>query len=151
MSAPDRVKLRVLMMAALDGEITPGDAEELEQGLAADGELRQEWESMRRVKEVTGEMGFRKPPEEVWGRYWTSVYNRTERGVGWILASVGAIVLAGYAAWEIVQQILASSGIPWAIKLAIFAVALGGIILSISVAREKFFTWRKDPYKEIER
>ncbi len=151
MSAPDREKLRVLMMAALDGEISPGDAEELEQGLAADGELRQEWESMRRVKEVTGEMGFRNPPEEIWDRYWTSVYNRTERGVGWILASVGAIVLAGYAAWEIVQQILASSGIPWAIKLAIFAVALGGIILVVSVAREKFFTWRKDPYKEIER
>ena len=151
MSAPDREKLRVLMMAALDGEISPGDAEELEQGLAADGDLRQEWESMKRVKEVTGEMGFRKPPEEVWGRYWTSVYNRTERGVGWILASVGTIVLAGYAAWEIVRQILANSEIPLVIKLAIFAVALGGIILAVSVAREKFFIWRKDPYKEIER
>ncbi|RKZ13064.1 hypothetical protein DRQ53_13905 [bacterium] len=151
MSAPDREKLRVLMMAALDGEISPGDAEELEQGLAADGDLRQEWESMKRVKEVTGEMGFRKPPEEVWGRYWTSVYNRTERGIGWILASLGTIVLAGYAAWEIVQQILANSEIPLVIKLAIFAVALGGIILAVSVAREKFFIWRKDPYKEIER
>lgn len=151
MSGADREKLRGLMMAALDGEITADERAELERGLEADGELRQEWESMRRVKEVTAEMGFREPPEEIWGRYWTSVYNRAERGVGWILASVGAIVLVGYFAWEAVQRLLAETELPWGVKVAIFALALGGIILAISVAREKFFTWRRDPYKEIER
>ena len=151
MNGADREKLRGLMMAALDGEISAADRSELERGLETDGELRREWESLRRVKEVTSEMGFRKPPEEVWGRYWKSVYNRAERGLGWILASVGAVVLLGYASWQVVQQLLADSQIPWVIKLAIFAVALGAIILGISVAREKFFTWRRDPYKEIER
>ena len=151
MSGADRERLRGLMMAALDGEISAGNREELDRGLETDAELRREWESMRRVKEVTSEMGFREPPEEIWGRYWTSVYNRTERGIGWILASFGAVVLAGYAAWEIVQRVLADTETPWVIKLAIFAVALGVMILGISVAREKFFAWRRDPYKEIER
>jgi len=150
-SRPDREKLRALMMAALDGEISAAETEVLERGLAADEELFREWKGLRRVKEVTADMGFRKPPEEVWGRYWTSVYNRTERGLGWILASLGAIVLVGYAAWEIVGRLLADTDLPWIIKLAVFAVALGSIILLISVAREKFFTWRRDPYKEIER
>lgn len=151
MSGADRERLRGLMMAALDGEISDEDRAELDRGLVSDGELRREWESLRRVKEVTSEMGFREPPEEIWGRYWTSVYNRAERGIGWIVASAGAVVLLGYAAWEIVQSLLADGEIPWGIKLATFAVALGGIILFVSVAREKFFTWRRDPYKEIER
>ena len=106
---------------------------------------------MNRVKEVTAEITFREPPEEVWRQYWGSVYNRTERGLGWILVSVGSIVLLGYGVWEFVTHLLEDSGIPWPIKLAILAVALGLVVLSISVAREKFFTWRRDPYKEIER
>jgi hypothetical protein len=143
--------MRRLMMAALDGEISTDERLELERALALDGALRREWESMSRVKAVTSEIGFREPPEEVWGQYWTSVYNRTERGVGWILVSVGAIVLLGYGAWEFVTSLLEDTAVPWPIKFAILAVALGLVTLGVSVAREKFFTWRRDPYKEIER
>jgi ferric-dicitrate binding protein FerR (iron transport regulator) len=139
------------MMAALDGEISEQERRELDRRLAADAALREEWERMRRVKEVTSEMGFREPPEEIWGRYWSSVYNRAERGVGWVLASVGVIVIAGYLAWELVGKLVADSSIPLPVKLAIFAVALGSIILVVSVGREKYFAWRRDPYKEIER
>ena len=49
------------------------------------------------------------------------------------------------------SDLLADSEIPAFFKTAIFAMVMGGIILSLSVIREKWFTHRKDPYKEIQR
>ena len=146
-----REELRRRMMAALDGELGAGERDVLERALAADPELKSEWDRLRRVKEVTGEMSLRKPPEEVWGGYWRSVYNRLERGIGWMLVSAGVIVLLAYGAWHAVQAMLADSELPGFLKLAVAAVAIGVVILLVSVIREKLFVRRKDPYKEIER
>lgn len=93
----------------------------------------------------------RKPPPEVWQDYWQTVYNRVERGIGWILFSLGLLVLLGYGLWHAVDSLLADSDMPGYLRAALFALGLGGIILAISVIREKLFTRRRDPYKEIER
>jgi hypothetical protein len=151
MSEENNERVRGLMMAALDGECTAAQRHELDDLLAGDAELRAEWERMGRVKEVTGSMSFREPPPEVWGQYWVSVYNRLERGIGWILVSIGTVVVVGYGAWHATLSFFADSGIPWFIKLAIMAITIGGAFLVVSVLREKLFTYRRDPYKEIER
>jgi len=140
-----------LMMAVLDGEATAEERSELDGLLAADAELRAEWGRMGRVKEVTGSMSFREPPPEVWGQYWVSVYNRLERGVGWILVSIGTVVLVGYGAWHALGSLVTDTEIPLFLKLAIMAILVGGAFLSVSVLREKLFNHRRDPYKEVER
>lgn len=147
--AADRA--RNLMMAALDGELSAEERAELDRMLAADEQLRAEWTKLRKVKEVTNTMGYREPPEEVWSGYWTSVYNRMERGLGWILASVGGVILIAFGLWHAVHEILADSGLPGYIKIALFALLLGVVILLFSVLREKLFTRSKDPYREIQR
>jgi len=147
--APERAQR--LMMAALDGELEPGEREELDRLLDADPALRREWTRMSAVKEVTGAMTLRRPPGETWDRYFESVYNRLERGVAWTLVSLGAIVLAGYALWHALEGLLASTGLPPVVKVAIFAVLLGGVILLVSVVRERLFVRRTDPYREIDR
>ena len=91
------------------------------------------------------------PPEEQWDHYWRSVYNRIERGIGWTLASVGAAVLIGYGLWHAIQGLLADTGMPEILKLAIFALLAGAAVLLISTIREKLFTYRNDRYKEVER
>ncbi len=139
------------MMAALDREIAADEQQELDRMLAADDELRREWERLRRVKEVTDAMRFRKPPEETWDFYFESVYNRMERGLAWILVSVGAIVLASYGIWQALGEILADTTLPGFVKIAIFAVTVGGLVLLVSVIRERLFVRRTDPYKEIQR
>ena len=144
-------RARHLMMAALDDELSGADRQEWEALLAGDDELRREWERLNRVKEVTHTMSYRKPPEEVWERYWESVYNQAERGVGWLLASIGAVVLAGYGIWEFVAELFADTSLPPVIKYAVFALLLGGAILLFSVIREKLFTRRRDAYKEVQR
>lgn len=154
MSAHDPIRherARHLMMAALDGELGRQDRAELDRLLAADATLREEWARLSRVKEVTTAMGYREPPEEIWDTYWVSVYNRVERGVGWILASLGVLVVAGYGLWQAVNGFLADTGLPAFVKVAVFAAALGGLILLLSVAREKLFTRQRDPYREVKR
>jgi hypothetical protein len=139
------------MMAALDNELSETERQELDRLLEADAGLRDEWARLRRVKEVTNDMAYRKPPEEVWERYWESVYNQLERGVGWILVSIGAIVLAGYGLWEFVASLLEDTSAPWFLKLALFSLLIGGAILLFSVIREKLFTRGRDPYREVQR
>jgi len=147
----DRERVQRLMMAALDDEISPEEQRELDGALERDAAAREEWEKMKRVKEVTGSMTFREPPAEVWDGYWVSVYNRAERGVAWVLVSVGAIVLLVYGAWKWLEALWADAGVPGFVKVAIMAVATGLIVLAVSVLREKLFTYRRDPYKEIQR
>ena len=37
------------------------------------------------------------------------------------------------------------------VMLAIFVTMVGGVILFVSVAREKWFIYRSDPYKDVQR
>jgi len=140
---------RRLMMAALDGEITPSEQQELDRLLEDSPGLRVEWERMEKVKEVTRSMIYRDPPDEVWEDYWVSVYNRCERGVGWLLVTVFSVVLLSWGAWEILAAMFEDSSVPWFLKLSVMGVAVGGIILFVSVAREKWFILKKDPYREV--
>lgn len=150
--SPGRDRAQALMMAALDGEITPADRRELDALVARDPVLADEWRRMTRLKEVTATMTLQHPPEEVWDRYWHSTYRRAERGVGWILLSLGALVLTGYGLWHAAGALLADTETPTVVRAAIAATALGLIVLAISVIREKFFTSRRDPYqKEVVR
>ena len=140
---------RNLMMAALDGEITPSEQQELNQLLNDAPGLRLEWERLEKVKEVTRSMMYRDPPDEVWEDYWVSIYNRCERGVGWLLVTVFSVVLLSWGAWEILAAMFEDNSLPWFLKLSVMGVAVGGIILFVSVAREKWFVRKTDPYKEV--
>lgn len=142
-------RLRELMMAALDDEIEPGQRRELEDALRSDAAARAEWDALRRVKEATRQMTLRAPSDRMWQEYWTSVYSRIERGIGWILVSIGAIVLLSWGAWQWVADLLEAQDLPWFAKAATFAVVAGFVVLLVSVIREKLFVRRSDPYKDV--
>lgn len=143
-----RERAQALMMAALDGEISSSDRQELETLLASHPDLSAEWRRFVRLKEVTAGMALRQPPEEIWDRYWQSTYRRLERGLAWILVSVGAIVLAAYGLWHAAGELLRDTTTPVGVRVAIAALGTGGIMLAVSVIREKIFTHRRDPYQK---
>lgn len=149
--APGDERVRQLLVSGLDGELNADEREELERLLSADSELRHEWNRLARVKEVTQSMAIRKPPDEVWEDYWASVYSRLERGVGWILVSVGGIVLISYGAWQGVRALIADADMPLFLKGAILATTVGVVVLFVSVLREKLFVRTRDPYKDVKR
>lgn len=146
---PERVQ--AFMMAALDGELSVKDQAELQEMLDSDAALRAEWERLQTVKEVTTSMTYREPPEEVWDQYWDSVYNQTERKIGWLFLSAGLFVVFGWAIWRWIDLLLADTALPWIVRAGIFGAVFGGGVLFVSVAREKWFTRKRDPYKEIQR
>lgn len=117
--------------------------------LGTDPGLAEDWRTMARLKEVTAGMTLRRPPDEVWDSYWGGVYRRIERGIGWILTSVGAIVVLSYGVWQAVRDLVADATLPVVIKVAILALIVGLIVLLVSVIREKLFVRRRDPYKDV--
>ena len=147
----ERQHLEQLMMAALDDELAEGERAELEIALERDSVLRAEWNRLQRLQEVTRMTRILTPADETWGGYWESVYNRLERGTGWLLAGAGALVLALYGLWSMLQEMMADTSLPGFVKVAVFCLVSGLLILSVSALREKLFTHRHDPYKEIER
>jgi ferric-dicitrate binding protein FerR (iron transport regulator) len=144
-------RARRLIMASIDGELSGGERVELQRLLDEHPALRAEWARFQRVKEVTGAMALRPAPEEVWSDYWASVYSRLERGIGWILFSLGAIVLLSYGAWTGVRELLADATMPWFLKVSLLALTVGTVVLLVSVVREKVFVGRRQRYKDVER
>ncbi len=147
----EQERARQLMMAELDGELLERERAELKQVLENRPHLKEERKRLMRVKEVTSSMALRPAPEEVWDDYWTSVYSRVERGIGWILVSAGAIVVLGYATYRGVQDLIADTALPPLVKGGILALSLGLVVLLVSVVREKLFVREREPYKDVER
>lgn len=145
----DRTK--ELLMRALDDELSPEERTELDLLLADDPTLRAERNRLGRLKEVTGDMKLRNPPEQLWDDYWNSTYSRLERGIGWILVSFGVIVVGGWATWQFVTELIADTEMPPLIKAGILAGSLGLVILTVSVLRQRLFVRETDPYKDIVR
>jgi hypothetical protein len=144
-------RTKELLMRALDEELSPQERTELDLLLADDPTLRAERERLGRLKEVTGEMKLRNPPEQLWDDYWNSAYSRLERGIGWLLVSFGVIVVGGWATWQFVTELIADTEMPPLIKAGILAGSLGLVILTVSVLRQRLFVRKTDPYKDIVR
>jgi len=140
-----------LLMAFVDGEISPDEEAALGKHLEECGACRDELEEMEKLREVTSTMRVHAPEDDLWRSYWLGIYNRIERGIGWILTSIGAIIVLFYAAVHTVRGILNDPDLSSPLRVGILLL-LGGIcVLFVSVAREKVFKWKKERYKEVER
>jgi hypothetical protein len=144
-------KFIALMEKYFSNEISGEDKKELDQLLKSSKELRSEFEEQKRIKEVLNKMKLKNPSREVWDNYWLGIYNRLERGLAWIVISVGAIIFFGYASFEIVNAFIKDTQAPMLAKIGISLLAFGGLILLFSLIREKIFTSKRDKYKEIQR
>ena len=140
-----------LMMAEIDGEISPSEKEELQELLKEFPDCLSDFQSFRQLKEVTDKMALKKPSSEIWETYWYSVYNRIERKLAWLIFTVGIGILAVYGAIQLVSDLWQDTTIPFVLKLGIFGTLLGLFILLISVIREKLFLRQNERYKEVQR
>jgi hypothetical protein len=151
MSATAREKFERLMMGALDGELSKEEQKEFNQMLAADKNLQKEFSEYKKLKRVTMDLKFVSPPAEVWDNYWLGVYNKFERGIGWLIFSIGMVILLTYSGFRLVEAVINDPGLAFVIKVGILLIIGGLAVLFVSVAREKYFTRKHDRYKEIVR
>jgi hypothetical protein len=144
-------KYRIMLSGYIDGELTDEEKIDVENHLKSCNECRAELDAFQKLKEVTGAMKYADVPEHVWENYWRGIYRRVERGFGWILLSIGIIILLGFLCYHLVSDFFLNPTEPLLLKFAIGAGGLGLIILLVSTIRERLFAYNRDRYKEIQR
>ncbi len=149
MSIPHSERIKQLMMASIDGESTPEEEAELKQMLIQDLELAEEYQQLKNLKIMTSQTRIKEPAPELWDHYSQTVFTKLERGIGWILFTIGALVLLFYGAWLALSDLLTDPGIAWWLKAAIVALVSGSIILLVSLVRERIYTNKHERYKDV--
>jgi predicted anti-sigma-YlaC factor YlaD len=143
-------EIRILLSALVDNELSPGEKRKVGEHLEGCAECRAEYSRLLRLKEVTSDMQYFDLPDRLRASYWKEIYNRLERSTGWILFSIGAILLLAFGAWELLDKFFLSEQPPLILKLGVGALLIGLIILLVSVGRERLFTRAHDRYEEVE-
>jgi len=147
----DHQKIRELISRYHDGELDQEQRRQVERHLGECRECRREFEEMRRFEEVMTKMAFRKPKKETWEVYWASVYNRLERRIGWILLSIGGMILLFFGGYKAVEGIIQDPSTPLLLKVGLLALLGGVVVLLVSLLREQVFVYKKERYKEVEK
>lgn len=144
-------ELHRLLAGYVDGELTDEERRRFEDELSRSPELRAELEEFHKLQKVTGMMQYADLPLEVWETYWQSLYRKLERGVGWIVMSVSAILLLCFGAFEFFSALWLGPEVPLWAKVGVSGVTVGAIILLVSYGRERLFAYKRDRYREVER
>jgi len=143
---------KTLMMGYLDGELAPDQRERFETHVASCTDCEEDLAEFKRLKLELAAMKFKEPSDAELERYWRSTYNRLERGVGWVLFSIGAILALCYGGFKLVEAMVVDPDIALVLRIGVVALVFGTVVLFVSVLRERLTVRRVDKYsKEIER
>jgi len=140
-----------LMMGYLDDELDAQQKKDFEEHISTCQKCREELEEFKHLKRITDEVTLVEPEDRIWEQYWSNVYNRIERGVGWIIFSVAAIVLAIYGGFRAIEEILKDPAVEMLLKVGLVVLIAGLAILLVSIMRERLYFWKKDRYKDVRR
>ena len=140
-----------LMMAYLDDELDPEQREFFEKHLATCDKCTEELDEFRDLKRLTDNVKLIEPEDKIWHQYWGSIYNRIERGIGWILFGISAIVLLIYAGFKAIEGIVKDPTVETWLKVALLGLIVGLAILLVSICRERLYFWKTDRYKDVRR
>ena len=140
--------IQPLMSGYLDGELADDDKVRLERHLASCETCRQEFEKIKRLVNAASQFRVESPPEEVWDTFLDGVYNRIERGTGWVVFVIGAAALSAWGIYLFVTE-------PWgpAVEKLLIATPIVGLaIVFVSILRERLFVAKTDRYsREVKR
>src|SRR3974377_327538 len=114
-----------LLMGYLDHELTELEVLRMEEHVKGCASCAAELEGFRRLKEVTQNMRVAMPDDKYWEMYWSNIYNRLESRVGWVLLSLGSILLTSYGLYYIVARLLLQGNIPLVVRIGVVALVVG--------------------------
>ena len=140
-----------LMMGYLDNELSEEARRRFEQHVAGCPECARELNEFKRLKTITDEVTLVEPEDRIWQDYWSGIYNRIERSVGWIVFSIAVILLTIYGGFRAIEEMIKDPNIEILFKAGLLALLVGLGILFVSVLRERIYFWRKDRYKDVRR
>ena len=138
-----------LLAGYVDGELSEEERAAFEAELQKDPDLRAELDEFKKLKEVTGMIQYADLPDEVWEGYWQNLYRKTERGIGWIFFSIGAIVLLSFGLFQFFKELYINPEVSLLVKVSVTALGFGGVVLLVSYIRERLFAYNRDRYGKV--
>ncbi len=143
--------LKELINKYIDNKLSNKDKIQLQKIIREDEKLKNELKDFDEIKEVISMLKTQDPDKD-WEKYWSHLYNRLERGIGWIITSIGAILLLTFAGFQFVKELIRDPELALYAKIGILALILGIVILFVSILRERIFISKTDKYsKEVKR
>ena len=140
MNCPD---YKDLMMGYLDDELDDAQKQSFEYHLASCQDCSGELEGFRELKQITDQVALVEPEDKIWQDYWSGIYNRVERGIGWILFSVAAILLLIYGGFRAIEAIIEDPKVDIIAKAGLLVLIAGLAVLFVSVLRERIHFRRR--------
>ena len=140
-----------LLMSYLDDELSDEQRRQFEEHLAGCPDCAGELEEFKKLKAITDEVALVEPEDRIWQDYWSNIYNRIERGIGWIMFSVAAIALAIYCGFRAIEELIKDTSVEMTLKVGLLALIAGLAILFVSALRERLYFWKRDRYKDVRR
>ncbi len=140
-----------LMMAYLDGELSDEQRRRFEAHLSQCEVCAQALEEFSGLKSLTDSITLSEPEDRIWQQYWDHVYNRVERGTGWMIFSISGLLLAIYGGLKLIEALLADTQVAMFCKVCLVSLVIGIAILFVSILRERLHFWKSDRYKDVRR
>ena len=140
-----------LMMGFLDGELDEQQKLAFEKHLESCEVCRGELEEFKQLKKITDGVDLAEPEDAMWEHYWSGIYNRIERSMGWLLFSVAGALLLIYGGFKAIEEIIKDPTVDMVLKIGLIGLIGGLAILLVSVFRERLYFRKKNRYKDIRR
>ncbi len=140
---------RILMMGLIDNELSNDNKLVVMEHINSCSACQTQFDSFNKLKEEEIIMNDLPLSEEIFDEYWTHVYNRIERATGWVILSIGTIITLTYAAYMMLKTFFYDESEPMVLKFGVAFLAIGLIIVFVSVLREKLRIRKSDKYRRI--
>ena len=137
-----------LLSGYLDGELTQRDRQRVDLQLANSARYRARLRELEALRTSVGRLRLDMEPEdqERWRKVMDNAFDRTVRGIGWLLLVGAVLLLVGYAGYEFILTDLDPPFLKWAVA----AVYVGLAVLLLSVLRQRLSARKTDKYKDVE-
>jgi len=143
-------RFKHLLLRVVDGVASDTEREEFTNHIRSCEECRREYGEFKNLEEFMSAVKLKDLSEDARSAYWHSLYNRLERGIGWILLSLGAILLLGFGGFMLIREFITDSTVSVVLKIGVCVLLAGFIVLLVSVLKERLFVRKYDKYsKEV--
>jgi len=135
-----------LLSGYLDGELTQQVRQRVELHLEACDKCRAAIDEMAQMQDAVGELSFGEMSLHEWSHLMNDLTVRTSRGFGWLFYVVGILIVLGYGIYEFAID----DEVPALVKTGVTGIAVGIVLLFLSILRQRIIASKSDRYKDVQ-
>lgn len=140
-------EIQRLLSAYLDGELTQAGQQRVQLHLEDCPACRDTLDEMRRLQQLTAEIPFSDPPDEIMEAFEQRLSVQAPRRAGW------TILIAALAAWVLyaVYLVLRDPRWPSIVEMLAGGLVIGAVSIFFSVLRQRWLERHHDRYTKVRR